>query len=1280
MNNEGGIVSGLGSDSVYIKNASDVSLVNTSGGSDSVVAENSNIKNIITQDGIDSIILSATKTQYVDSGTGKDNLFIKDDSFVHHLKAQRGSDAIVVENSTTDKIEAQSGVVEVQNSNLGIVEGGTKGATVITDDGSNYEVGGNVENITTENVVTSEGAINSTQDINAFEMVFSQYLSSDNLQYTIEQQEQIFTIDFLQKNLDMITGKYNNAELEGGLITDIYNLRNNLINAGIPQEEVDFAISQQNEMLQALEASLNGQNGLSFEECFKNYTGVEYNQKNIEEYAMLSQTFQNINSSVIRAQQIQNSQNLQDVYNSLSQIYGSQEKAVEELNKYLNNIAQIGNEQSKLSINSMGQFEIKIPTPDNSYQIRTYNLEDVSNANIIFDMKNMTSEIAGIELERALKNCELQTGKTYNELAIQLETSQVKAMGHGMKVSDLINQYCENQANFKNELSMVITTAGIATTATGAIVTCFCPPAAGVGLTLMSVGAKTSMVGMFSNNALDLVDNLTSENGLTAEELKNNLKETATELGYLALGQGINSVAEFAQTGSLEVFKNLNLSDKTTQTLSWLVEGSTDMGLSVLSDVIITGDMNFDSNSRQVLMGILSGVARAKVNSIKANALDDAFNKADQGNYDNAVQTLKDAGFSEAEIRSRMTSFEYQRAYELYSLTGDEVQLREFLNKSNIIADTEGVVADSIITKVKYGEVLFGNYDKIMQAGDNSCAIASVLNGIADKPMLIQALANKFEYIPENGTYKFSAFGDEFEVKLESGENLLQKMYDAYRITYTDDIEGDFVTRVFDEIFDGASDIVVKPNSDSIQFLKNYSNDENSILTFNTNENIQGLMKGHSYTVLGIDEQGNIKLQDPVTLKEVTVTKEKYENLDCRVEGKTYLDSGIIDGSNGRLVAGLFRNNTKPNYNNPSLDRYISGTSYGRLDHGSFVRNNDLLKSLSVDFDTDSHGYFIQKPNGTYKEGWRYHNFEDQTHSAWKMHIFANNEADWQKLIDTCGRYLNDHGINWKTFGADWTPENFGKGTVQAGKAFTFYPRSEAEMEIIARDLDYIIRVNNLCISNSSISGDNSLGSTGRLFYRYEYQSGFDINKVYDLNYDYKEYDRKYDSNKARQNYYATHPRQDGCYHLAKDMSASSDPWLNFDPANPNSRPGQNSYNNSWSNYNQNYNRQGQYYSHGNSAMQPGEYLTQTVYFDDTCVFKIGNTIVDFGKQEYSWIFNNLKDGQSIVIGRNPSYSNIIINDPTVSGQHIRITRQGNRFVIADLQSRNGTKFLGFTA
>ena len=357
----------------------------------------------------------------------------------------------------------------------------------------------------------------------------------------------------------------------------------------------------------------------------------------------------------------------------------------------------------------------------------------------------------------------------------------------------------------------------------------------------------------------------------------------------------------------------------------------------------------------------------------------------------------------------------------------------------------------------------------------------------------------------------------------------------------------------------------------------------------------------------------------------------------------------------------------------PDLDKYTTPQNKSmRISK----ENRELAKTYNVD---ESHIQFIQDNPKLFKDNhmygyWQGNQPADQHHGAWKMHMFSVDEADWQKMSQTLIPYLNDHGIEWKTLNMVHDVSHL-NGDIQQGKAFTIYPRDNAHMEQVARDLDYIIKRNNLNINASDIVGDRQMGNSGRLFYRYEFKTKQAQDEILDLSNraDYNRYRQLYDSNEGRVNRHGA-----GSY-LADDMTEADDPWLNFDPGNQNSKPGlgqstpQNFGNSSFSNSG---NNQGfaasvtSDFSHLPAGTRLPKGQGVTVSSDATLI--LANQIeLDLSSPGISNRLRNLKNGESLSVGRAPN-NDIVINNQYVSGNHLTIQKQGDKLVVIE-NSTNGT-------
>ena len=290
---------------------------------------------------------------------------------------------------------------------------------------------------------------------------------------------------------------------------------------------------------------------------------------------------------------------------------------------------------------------------------------------------------------------------------------------------------------------------------------------------------------------------------------------------------------------------------------------------------------------------------------------------------------------------------------------------------------------------------------------------------------------------------------------------------------------------------------------------------------------------------------------------------------------------------------------------------------------------------------------------------------KNQKHGAWKMHMYSVDEKDWQKMSEVLIPYLRDHDIEWKTFnimnGADCL-----NGGVQKGKAFTIYPRDNAHMEQVAKDLDYIIRNNNLETSGSKIVGDRAMGDNGRLFYRYEYNTGAVKDDVLDLSKDRAIYKKLYDSNSDRVKRHG-----EGRY-LADDMTAADDPWLNFNPADPKSHA---TYNrNNSQNVTPEAEVLGGLYAADNFNVGDKLPKEQGVVMAPNSKLLLADQVeLDLSSPQIQSKLKNLKDGETLTIGRE---GDIVVgtNNKRISRKHLTIEKYGDNIIVKDT-SANGTKF-----
>lgn len=546
-------------------------------------------------------------------------------------------------------------------------------------------------------------------------------LNLDN--YPDSAKNKAWTINLLIQGLNSSLVDFQNQNNEDGSITANYNLIKALTGLGLSSQDLVSAFEEQETLIYELTKALNGESELSFEETFKKLTGVDYDEEKIIKYQELSNQYSIAYSSIQSAQMFQesvsNADNLQDVLNLFISYFGDETRGKEEFLAYLQDgmiPAQDDFDDTNQKTVAFGGYVTDISFDDNGQlvitRINNYNYkrngEDDEIETLSYDLAETTNMIRTLPrtfdnnkfVNQVIGNIEDCFGYTINNLQEEYYNAKKEALGGADKLEETINEYCQSQSNFIDKLAGVTQVAGMVTIATGGVVTFVNPPA---GVAIMGAGRYMALGGMFGDNILKAVDGLSSANGLTKDEARALIRETLKEVGYLALGGKINSVAEAVQAGAFESLTSLGVSKGTATVLSWLAEGGTDMALSVLSDFIITGDANLSGNAMQTLMGILTGVANAKVRHLKETKLAEFEEKVASGELQ-----PKDA---DSFLKNEFTP---------------EERLKEAC-KVAFIDDSDVIDAKSFAKKMGYDDTLTEIFEKLFSANIDNITIFNTM-------------------------------------------------------------------------------------------------------------------------------------------------------------------------------------------------------------------------------------------------------------------------------------------------------------------------------------------------------------------------------------------------------------------------------------------------------------------------------------------------------------------------------------------------------------------------
>lgn len=713
-----------GDDNIKVENSTVKGKIEGNGGDDFFTINNSHVNEIVGGVGNDTVNISNSEAADINAGMGDDIILI-DGSDIQNIDSGQGNDNIDIDDSNARDINGGSGddIIDISNSKVGIVDGGTGINNIYYD-----------EDGTSDNLITNDedntqkiDEIGSLADIQNLSENSAETASeiTDNIAFkytdrilTEEEQYYVLIIDTFSQNLENMTAQFEEQENEDGAIRDAYNWIKQLTDLGISKEDIKAAIDEQKQMIEELTAALNGEGDETFEEVYKKWTGIEYNQNNIIEYLESSQLYSFAVNGIAKAEafasQISSVNNLGEVL-ELYQGYYGEEKGREKLNELLkdaffNNPNVFGwvksveiNENNEFVVSRADDYTIQGPIEGTEY---TTTVED------IYSVTNMIKTMPAcfdlsIYQDEFSKTFENTMGYSIERLQTKYASSQIKALGDNTSIQKLIDKYCADQEGFADKLSAAAQIGGIGLMIIGGVVTFVCPPA---GVALMSAGKWTAIAGTFSDNALELIDDLASENGLSQEEAWSLMKESITEVVLLYSGYKINGVANNA--------KNIVLSATQNKALAFMSEIGTDASLSLLTDLMITGEIDLTGEGISQLLGIITGIAGAKVDTYTKEAFDSADTLFKQGDINGAYDYLTSKGISGKQIYNKYYQSEIDRITQYYKNTGDYDAAMNMFNSSKIL----GINVES--SKTELVEALKNvEYEKIYEEFEAETAV-----------------------------------------------------------------------------------------------------------------------------------------------------------------------------------------------------------------------------------------------------------------------------------------------------------------------------------------------------------------------------------------------------------------------------------------------------------------------------------------------------------------------------------------------------------------------------
>lgn len=348
---------------------------------------------------------------------------------------------------------------------------------------------------------------------------------------------------------------------------------------------------------------------------------------------------------------------ISDGYNMIKELtgLGISDDDIEEL---------ISNQQNIIDgLNSVlnGESDMTFEEAYEYYTGTTYSQEKIDK---YLEVSNMYSAImVGCQYdEDYIDKFEEATGLNIEDVSREYALCQLDTFGKSTGLTGLVEKYSDDMASFSDKLSTAISVCGMSCILVGAVVSFVFPPAAGVGMGFMTAGRYISLSGMYIDNALDLIDDSTDENGLTKEELKNIALETGVETVSYMAGRGIGKFTNGLNSSVTSKLTEQGVGNLTSGIVGQAAETVTDTALSLGADyaiaqgqsLITTGEFlsaeeywsldRFLGEGKNQLMGILQGLASSKVSAYRQASIKTARDMILSGDKDGAEIFLKKSG------------------------------------------------------------------------------------------------------------------------------------------------------------------------------------------------------------------------------------------------------------------------------------------------------------------------------------------------------------------------------------------------------------------------------------------------------------------------------------------------------------------------------------------------------------------------------------------------------------------------------------------------------------
>lgn len=374
---------------------------------------------------------------------------------------------------------------------------------------------------------------------------------------------------------------------------------------------------------------------MSFEEVFQTERGVEYDSAAVTDYAQKDSYMQFLLGVHNRREQV--SDMLKEAkFIKQTRAYGSEQMPGEIQNNARKLMSQLtialktvyGNDAGKIQTfidsvysNSGNSFlpdkKPEVITDENGGFVRlNFGLEGEATTLQTADGKEVSVSLPGLnvkvdeltinsmlriadELQSNIDDTYRQAlnGKTIEEYGEEVKLAYAKAYGSGDSEA-IANAYIRSQQEGVGYVKTGVTTVGMVVMVAGQLV----PVGGQAAAALIAGGLATATLGSSAVTATEL---LTKEGKVTEEEVRELAKEVATSLALTATGMKIGKISEGVY---LAVAKHC------PKLVALAAEIGSDATMSLVADLVITGQIDLSGEGIAQLQNILTGIILSKGN------------------------------------------------------------------------------------------------------------------------------------------------------------------------------------------------------------------------------------------------------------------------------------------------------------------------------------------------------------------------------------------------------------------------------------------------------------------------------------------------------------------------------------------------------------------------------------------------------------------------------------------------------------------------------------------